>query len=496
MKLAVARSVGIVSYVMSLGSLSLAQGIPSGKNQPPDSVPAAAVGSSAPQANATAPQASPSPTQSSQPTGTQVLPAPVASADTAQSAAHPSGNTEAQSTGPTAVFADPGKVSTKSDSASVSTANGGSAQTVPPAPTSRVTIVPYGYVKLGTSYDSARTAYGDLAFFVLPGSAKGGGKGELVFSARETRVGLKLAAPAFNGITPTGQIEADWFEEATTAGKYVPRLRLAFLDLALGAGWSIRAGQDWDVFVSVHPTVTDPGILGGTGHLYGRRPQFRITKVVKLNETDAVSFKVAAAHGRSQDVDTDAQIDAEAARFPTIQASLGFAAKLLGNKLTQLQVSGAYGREKLHLPVAKPIYEQTFESWLAHAALLLPLTDVFSLQGTVFWGKNLDQYLGGICQGINVASVRSIESVGGWGQLVAGLLPTLTATAGYGVDNPKDADISTGGRVFNSRAFGNLFIKVTPETTVALEYAYLRTLFASEGAQHGNRFAAGFQYSF
>jgi len=489
MKFTVARSVGIATYIMSLGASSLAQSVPSGKSQSADSVPRAGADSSAP-------QASPSPTQASQSTATQGLPAPAVSAVTAQSAARPAGTVEAQATGPTAVLAEPGKVSTKTDSAIAPTANGGSGQTAPPAPTSRVTIVPYGYVKLGTSYDSARTAYGDLAFFVLPGSAKGGGKGELVFSARETRVGLKLAAPTFNGITPTGQIEADWFEEAATAGKYVPRLRLAFLDLALGDGWSVRAGQDWDVFVSVHPTVTDPGILGGTGHLYGRRPQFRITKVVKVNETDTVFFKVAAAHGRSQDVDADTQMDAEAARFPAIQASLGFTAKLLGKKLTQLQVSGAYGREKLHLPVAKPIYDQTFESWLAHAALVLPISDVFSLQGTVFWGKNLDQYLGGILQGINVTSVRSIESVGGWGQLVAEVLPTLTVTGGYGADNPKDSDIPAGGRIFNSRAFGNLFIKVTPETTVALEYAYLRTLFASEGPEHGNRFAAGFQYSF
>lgn len=366
--------------------------------------------------------------------------------------------------------------------------------------TSPVSVTPYGYIKLAGSYDTARTAYGDLAFYVQPASRPGGGSKELVFSGRESRLGLKLGVPGTHGIVPTGQLEADWFEEAATPGKYSPRLRLAFIDLALGQGWSVRAGQDWDLFVSVHPLVTDPGILGGTGHLYGRRPQVRVSKVVNFNATDTVAFKVAATHGRSQDVDGDGQIDAEAAGVPTVQGSILFSLKLLGKKPTTLQLSGAYGREKLRLPVAtatvKPSYDQTFESTLAHAGLVLPLSDALSVQGTVFWGKNLDQYWGGIIQGINIAEGRSVQSVGGWAQVVAEVVSGLTITGGYGADNPKDADVAASGRTSNSRIFGNAFIKITPETTIALEYGYLATYFASEAKQHSNRIAAGLQYNF
>jgi hypothetical protein len=522
MKATVVRVVGIATSVVSFSSFAAAEGAPGGASQhpvpppvivespqvQPSSAPTSAASATPPLGSASPAQQIPAsaapafPPQPSRPAETALPPSPYAATGASLSGTQPVGPNDARTSGPSAALGEKAQPEGAKSDASVAVP-GGSPPVVQAGPASKasgVTVAPYGYVKFGASYDSARTAYGDIAFFVLPASRAGGGKRELTFSARETRLGLKLAAPASYGIVPTGQIEADWFEEAATAGKYSPRLRLAFLDLALGKGWSVRAGQDWDVFVSVHPKLVDPGILGGSGHVYGRRPQVRVTKVVKFNDTDGLAFKVAAAHGRSQDLDADGQIDAEAAAVPTVQGSVVVSVKLLGKKPTQLEVSTAYGKEKLNLPIAtdttKPNHRKTFDSLLLHAGLLLPLGEIFSLQGTVFWGKNIDQYLGGIIQGINVGTERTIESAGGWGQLVAEVLPVLTVTAGYGAENPVNADLPASGRTFNSRAFGNVFVSVTPEATVALEYGYLTTEFGNEKTQHDNRGAVGFQYSF
>ncbi len=47
--------------------------------------------------------------------------------------------------------------------------------------------MPYGYFKFDAIHDSARTAFGDAAAYVLPYSVSGGGDEDLSFSARESR---------------------------------------------------------------------------------------------------------------------------------------------------------------------------------------------------------------------------------------------------------------------------------------------------------------------
>ncbi len=363
-----------------------------------------------------------------------------------------------------------------------------------------VQVIPYGFVKLGIAYDTSRTAFGDLAFYVLPDSRPGGGKRELTFGARESRIGLKLSAPEFGGIVATGLFEADWAEEVPTASKYSPRLRLALVDLAFGAGWALRAGQDWDLYVVAQPKVVDAAILGATGHLYGRRPQVKLTKTFKFSQTSSITVKLGAAHGRTQDLDADGQLDADAAGVPSIQGGLVLATTLLGNKPTTLSISGAYGKEKIHLPLPTATtpsdHTKTFDSKLIHASLQFPLASTLALQGVVWWGRNLDQYYGGAMQGINAGAESTIEAVGGWGQVIWDATAAWSFSAGAGADDPVNGDVATGGRTFNGRAFGNVFFKATNDVLIVAEYGYMKTRVKADSAATNHRTQLAFQYTF
>jgi hypothetical protein len=366
--------------------------------------------------------------------------------------------------------------------------------------TNKITVTPYGFLKLGVTRDSSRTAFGDLAFYVLPDSRPGGGKKELSFGARETRLGLKLSAPKTAGIVATGQFEADWLEEAATSNKYSPRLRLAFLDLAFGDGWALRAGQDWDLYVVAQPKILDAGNLGGTGHTYGRRPQVRLTKTIKFNATDSVAVKLGAGQGRSGDLDGDGQTDADATGVPSVLGGLVLSVKLLSKKPTVVSVSGAYGKEKVNLPFPTATtpsdHRKTFAATLLHGSLQLPLADTLLLQGAVFWGKNVDQYNGGILQGFNPGSESSIEAVGGWGQILWDATTNLTLGGGAAADNPVNDDVSATGRTFNSRVFGTVFVKATDAVTIGAEYGFLRTRFKTESVAENHRIQGALQYNF
>lgn len=361
---------------------------------------------------------------------------------------------------------------------------------------SGVQIKPYGYVKFDAAYDTARTAWGDAAFFVYPKSYVGGDKKELSFGTRESRLGAQILTPEQDGVKVTGRIEGDLYEDVATENKYSPRLRLAYIDAAWGDGWSVRAGQDWDTYVSVLPRVNDAAILGYTGNPYSRHPQVRLTKVTKLSDSTQLTAKLAAQSGRNTgNIDGDNQSDENAAAVPNFHASAALQTKLLTDKYSTFSLSGAYGREKVH-HAATVEHPGVYDSELIHGSAFLPITRKFSAQGVLWAGENLDNYLAGIGQGINAAEGTEVAAHGGWAQGIYDFTGKLSAGAGYGFDDPDDGDLSGDARTLNDRFFANIYYRLTDHATLSAEYSYFTTSYATSGDVTDNRFQLGAQYNF
>ena len=358
---------------------------------------------------------------------------------------------------------------------------------------SNVQFIPYGYIKLDSTYDTARTAFGDIAFWVLPERAAGGNEKELNFGARETRLGVNIVAPDSRGIKTTGRFEFDFYEEVPTPNKYVPRLRLAYLDLAWNNGWSLRLGQEWDTYVSFHPDMVDASALAYQGHLYSRHPQARVTKDTKLGENTTLTAKFALQHGRNNsDADGDGQLDESAAATPNFHGSFVLRSRLLTDRQSVFAISGAYGREKLKGSDNPGIYE----SWLIHGGAQLPLSQRFTLQGIIWKGANLDNYLGGIGQGIDAVTGTAVSTRGGWAQLVCSLTGRTRTSVGYGFEDPRDEDLSGDARTHNDRIFTNFFYSPTERVTFGVEYSFIRTDYAVSSDMKNHRVNFGAIYRF
>ena len=345
-------------------------------------------------------------------------------------------------------------------------------------------IVPYGYFKFDACYDSARTAFGDAAVYAVPNSLSGGGKEDLTFSARETRLGLNVKAPDNPNLKVTGRFEGDFYGDLANQDTYQFRLRLAYMDAAWGDGWSVRLGQDWDAYTSFHPKMLDAGILAGSGHLYGRRPQARLTKVTALSDTTRVTLKTAVENGYKNDVDADGQQDSNASGIPQSVAQAALETRLLTKRDSIFSVSGLYGEEK----TCKAPNPDSYSVEMVLLAAQLPLTEPFTLQGTLWSGQNLDAYYGGVLQGVNLAQGNAIASNGGWLEGVYDINPSLAFALGYGIDDPDDGDLSiTTARTLNERTFATLFYKVTSSFMIGCEYSVIKTSFKGEDDVTDNR---------
>lgn len=139
----------------------------------------------------------------------------------------------------------------------------------------------------------------------------------------------------------------------------------------------------------------------------------------------------------------------------------------------------------------------TYESLLVQLGIQLPVTTRVTLQGEFFTGHNLDQYLGGIGQGINPVLGTEVEAQGGWVQALFDIDHRWSTSLGYGYDDPKNGDLSgVTTRTRNQRLFANLFYNLTDRVTLSGEYSNIKTEFLSEADVTDNRVQLAARYAF
>jgi hypothetical protein len=165
----------------------------------------------------------------------------------------------------------------------------------------------YGYVEGNFKYDSTQTCVefcGNTAV-QRPGTYRGN-HGRTLFSARDSRLGIRLTAPVEHGIRVSGVLETDFFGPTATTeqGTYsnpVLRIRTSFLKIETPV-LDVLIGQQWSLFgwqpLYVSASVQYPGLPGET---FQRTAQLRLSKTIKR---DAVTTDVAVAANRPPQQDS------------------------------------------------------------------------------------------------------------------------------------------------------------------------------------------------
>ncbi|MDP2990107.1 MAG: DcaP family trimeric outer membrane transporter, partial [Kiritimatiellota bacterium] len=361
-----------------------------------------------------------------------------------------------------------------------------------------LTLKVYGYVKLDAAYDTQKTSAGDVLFYVLP-KVNGESDNEFNMTARETRLGLELAGPDIENLKTTAKIEADFYGNGGSQNSPNLRLRLAYLDVAMPSGTAVRAGQDWETFMTVIPRTVNIAIMADVGALGLRRPQFRVTQDIPIYAKTKLVAKVAAARTIGEDIDGGMQDDGADSGYPSVQYNLCLETPLLTAKATKLSVSGHWGNETMDSTVSNVVVDtdvKDYNTWSVIGSLFLPLHQNVALQGTIWQGKNLDTYYGGIGQGINKTLQKGIGARGGYIQLITDLTDRLNWNLAYGIDDPDNQDLNNGNRSKNQTLVTSAYYKITSAVTAAFEYYYMTTSYKGQSAASDNRFQGAMIYKF
>lgn len=353
----------------------------------------------------------------------------------------------------------------------------------------------YGFLRLDMDIDTQRPNSPQTPLFIAsPSSNKGG---SFALHPRLTRLGMDLSGPrleSLGGAEFTGKLETD-FENGGSESRQIIRIRHAYLKSAW-KNFSVLAGQTWDVFSPLFPTVNNDTLMWNTGNVGDRRPQLQAayeSKAGKGTVSLAGAIGVTGAVDAA-DLDNNGYLDGIQSMRPNVQGRLGYA-----RSLWVASQAFSVGGSVFHgwLAVARPIGGRgVLPAQGYNADFTLPLTHALALRGEGWWGRNMSDFRGGAGQGVTLASGRIVRGRGGWGEFKFRVNRYWFLAPGFTTDNPVKADLAAGSRTRN-RAFyiGNRFAP-GGKVEFGIDYLRWRTDYLGPLPGFDNRFNLFFQYGF
>lgn len=362
----------------------------------------------------------------------------------------------------------------------------------------------YGFIKTDASYDNSRVSTGNYVKWV-DSENTGNNDNEFNMTANQTRLGMKIKGPEDDGLLTSGRVEVDFYGNGTAENKAGILVRHAYMKLDWPEdNFSIIAGQTSDVISPLYPTTLNYTVAWWAGNIGYRRPQIRLTKGYSLSDKTDIKFEGAIARtiGRGSNSDLS-NVDSESgedAGYPSIQGRVSVTTPLLTKIPATLGVSGHYGREEYDTNTSGT-NNKKFETWSLNVDLNQPINDWLTFKGEAFTGENLDQYLGGIGQGVNTDTdadrhYREIGSRGGW--IAATIAPQgkWKYNLGVSLEDVEAGDLNAGDRSQNRSIFGNAVYSINKNTSVGFELSQWQTKRVGESDADDIRAQTSFIYKF
>jgi len=339
----------------------------------------------------------------------------------------------------------------------------------------------YGFIKADASWDDSKVTPGNYVAWVESENGSPSGSGSTAFGAtrnddefnmtmKETRFGFKLKVPQVGRYAVSGQMEWDLYGENDVYNENKAELqtRHAFITVEdVDTGWSLLAGQTWDVVAPLNPRTLNYTVLWYAGNYGYRRPQIRLHKSYDLGSGQAFSVTGAVARTIGS-LRAPAQDDTGADKgYPMLQGRVAWTFPLINDQATTVGVSGHFGEEEYDVS-GTPTEDETVSTWSTCLDLTMPVTETLSFKGELYRGSNLSAMLGGIGHGVN-SSTEEVHTYGGWVAAAINPANPWSYNTGCGFSKNAQEDLASSGRERNSTVFANAIYDINKHASWGIE---------------------------
>jgi len=375
----------------------------------------------------------------------------------------------------------------------------------------------YGYFKLDMAQDDSAVNIGNFVRWV-PSEATKGHDSHFFMSANSSRFGFNFKGPEAGKAKVSGNYEFDLFSNAAPSpeNSAIARTRHAFLQV----DWpeediSLIGGQTWDLVGMQNPTQLNYPASWWAGNIGFRHPQLRISKGFKTGDKSKLLLQLAAVRnigdtGALNLANTDTGSDSG---HPSVQGRVSLTFPTTKNLKATIGVFGHKGRDEVD-------YNNKGDSTHVDTNSIgtdinIPFTDKIAVKGELWKGENLDDFFGGIGQGIilNSASgtyvisgaytyggvfnyTKPIKSQGGWWEFNFGPFAKWRYNVGLGVDNPDDDILPNGARAKNTSKWLNAMYDLNEAVQIGLEYSRWETEYKNGPDGNNTRLQSALIYKF
>ena len=375
-----------------------------------------------------------------------------------------------------------------------------------PLSESGLRLTPYGYLTFEAVHNTHKTETDIYTDWVLPRrNGRKNGDHQTVFSMNDSIIGFNFDTPeTYQGWKFNGKFEFD------LAGSHAndPDFHFRHLYFAMDneeSGWNILFGQTWHLWKMVSPQEIDGAWMENTGYPYRRSPQIRVTKRFAWEDSslELRAGLVKNGNGMGGDRDDDYNQDNTASAWGLVEGAIVYDHKAFwedSDRRWLIGLGGMYGRDKSHrfwYDAEEDEYtgygkSDEYDTDLVMIAGSLPLFEKFKITGQLFAGENLAGVQAGIGQGIAMPDPtrkgREVSTIGGFVDLRYDCTEKWAFAIGYGFDDPTDSEAKDAeDRVFNERAYADIFYQFNDNLHFGLEYAHLRTKYYYQGDADDDR---------
>lgn len=334
-----------------------------------------------------------------------------------------------------------------------------------------VALTVYGHASVEVIWTSTPTIARNFPMYVESRPAEA--RPSYTVTAQSTLLGFSIEGPAVGSFDTGAEIAFDFHGGSPVDNEFGAYFLLGYGELE-NRDWRFLFGLNTDVLAPAEPEVLNWGGLIQAGNIGGPVVRGQVRGERYFRSPNALwTITLATTQPVITGFTPDPEDLGEDDGVPNLEGRVSAAfgrERGGGTRPLEIGVSSVYGGIRSARGADSASVNNTWA-----VALDLSVGGRWAgLRGELWTGQAIGSYQGAIGQSLN-NNLDVVQATGGWAQAHIVFMPNVRVLAGYGLDDPRDEDLTSGQRARNEVVFATVMWEPVPFVRLGYEVSGFAT---------------------